>query len=113
MQVVDNAAQLSDKMELRFAALVHDIAKPKTRRIDKLKGYTFHGHDAVGERMLNKVARRMKLSNELKDYLKKLTLLHLRPIALAKKKLPIPQFGGLWWLQAKIWMICSPFAEPI
>jgi len=87
MQVVDNAAQLSDKMKLRFAALVHDIAKPNTRQIDKRKGYTFHGHDAVGERMLNKVAIRMKLSNELKDYLKKLTLLHLRPIALAKKEI--------------------------
>jgi len=84
LQVVDNAAELTDKMALRFAALVHDIAKPNTRRIDKKKGYTFHGHDAVGERMLNKVARRMKLSNELKDYLKKLTLLHLRPIALVK-----------------------------
>jgi poly(A) polymerase len=87
MQVVDNAAKLSDKMKLRFAALVHDIAKPNTRRIDNQKGYTFHGHDAVGERMLNKVAKRMKLSNELKDYLKKLTLLHLRPIALAKKEI--------------------------
>ena len=87
MQVVDNAAQLSDKMELRFAALVHDIAKPNTRKIDPKKGYTFHGHDAIGERMLNKVAKRMKLSNELKDYVKKLTLLHLRPIALAKKEI--------------------------
>jgi len=87
MQVVDNAAKLSDKMEVRFAALVHDIAKPNTRRIDKKKGYTFHGHDAVGERMLNKVGKRMKLSNELKEYLKKLTLLHLRPIALAKKEI--------------------------
>ncbi|MEC7799099.1 MAG: HD domain-containing protein [Candidatus Neomarinimicrobiota bacterium] len=87
MQVVDNAANLSNKMELRFAALVHDIAKPNTRRIDPQKGYTFHGHDAVGERMLNKVAKRMKLSNNLKDYLKKLTLLHLRPIALAKKEI--------------------------
>ena len=87
MQVVDNAAKLSDKMELRFAALVHDIAKPNTRRIDSQKGYTFHGHDAVGERMLKKVAQRMKLSNELKEYLKKLTLLHLRPIALAKKEI--------------------------
>ncbi|MBT3478193.1 MAG: HD domain-containing protein, partial [Candidatus Marinimicrobia bacterium] len=67
--------------------LVHDIAKPNTRRIDKKKGYTFHGHDAVGERMLNKVGKRMKLSNELKEYLKKLTLLHLRPIALAKKEI--------------------------
>lgn len=87
MQVVDNAAELSSKMKVRFAALVHDIAKPNTRRIDPRKGYTFHGHDAIGERMLNKVARRMKLSNELKIYLKKLTLLHLRPIALAKKEI--------------------------
>ena len=84
MQVVDNVAQLSDKMELRFAALVHDIAKPITRRIDKKKGYTFHGHDAVGERMISKVADRMKLSKKLSNYLKKLTLLHLRPIALVK-----------------------------
>ena len=64
MQVVDNAANLSNKMELRFAALVHDIAKPKTRQIDSQKGYTFHGHDAVGEKMLNQVAKRMKLSND-------------------------------------------------
>ena len=84
LQVVDNAAQLSPKMEIRFAALVHDIAKPKTRRIDKKKGYTFHGHDAIGEGMLDKVASRIKLSNTLKKYLKKLTLLHLRPIALVK-----------------------------
>lgn len=85
MEVVDNAATLSKKMKLRFAALVHDIAKPNTRKIDPRKGYTFHGHDAIGERMLNKVSARMKLPNSLKEYLKKLTLLHLRPIALAKK----------------------------
>jgi len=84
LQVVDNAATLSAKMELRFAALVHDIAKPNTRRIDKKKGYTFYGHDAVGEKMIDTVAQRMKLSNDLKNYLKKLTLLHLRPIALVK-----------------------------
>tara|TARA_S200000501_G_scaffold67635_3_gene59214 strand:+ start:36163 stop:37593 length:1431 start_codon:yes stop_codon:yes gene_type:complete len=84
LQVVDNVAQLSDKMELRFAALVHDIAKPITRRVDKKRGYTFHGHDAVGERMISKVADRMKLSKKLSNYLKKLTLLHLRPIALVK-----------------------------
>ena len=87
LEVVDNAASLSNKMELRFAALVHDIAKPNTRKIDPKKGYTFHGHDAIGERMLNKVSTRMKLSNNLKEYLKKLTLLHLRPIALAKKEI--------------------------
>ena len=85
MQVVDNAAKLTEKMEIRFAALVHDIAKPTTRRIDQKKGYTFHGHDAIGEKILDKVAQRMKLSNNLGAYLKKMTLLHLRPIALAKK----------------------------
>jgi len=85
MQVVDNAAKLTEKMEIRFAALVHDIAKPITRRVDQKKGYTFHGHDAIGEKMLDKVAQRMKLSNNLGTYLKKMTLLHLRPIALAKK----------------------------
>ncbi|NHZ84801.1 MAG: HD domain-containing protein [Planctomycetia bacterium] len=84
MQVVDNSAQLSNKMELRFAALVHDIGKPKTRRIHKTKGFTFHGHDDVGSRMLQKIAKRMKLSNDLRDYLTKMTILHLRPIALAK-----------------------------
>jgi putative nucleotidyltransferase with HDIG domain len=84
IQVVDNAAKLSKKMEIRFAALVHDIAKPQTRRIDKSKGYTFHGHDAVGEKMIDIIAERMKLPNILKFYLKKLTLLHLRPIALVK-----------------------------
>ena len=86
LQVVDNAAKLTNKMEIRFAALVHDIAKPITRKIDPVKGYTFHGHDAIGERMLNKVAKRLRLSNQLAGYIKKLTLLHLRPIAIAKSE---------------------------
>jgi len=87
LQVVDNAAKLSQKMEIRFAALVHDIAKPPTKRFYKGKGWTFHGHDEIGRRMLKKVARRMKLSNHLRDYLMLLTKLHLRPIALAKKEI--------------------------
>ena len=86
LQVVDNAAKLTDKMEIRFAALVHDIAKPNTRRLHPKKGYTFHGHDAVGEKMLDKVGQRMRLSKNLTKYLKKLTLLHLRPIALVKSE---------------------------
>jgi putative nucleotidyltransferase with HDIG domain len=85
MQVVDNAVALSDKMELRFAALVHDIGKPETRSIHKSKGFTFHGHDDVGARMFHRIAKRMKLSNELRDYLIKMIVLHLRPIALAKE----------------------------
>ena len=87
LQVVDNAAKLTDKMDVRFAALVHDIAKPPTKRFEPKKGWTFHGHDEIGRRMLKKVARRMKLSNNLRDYLMLLTKLHLRPIALAKKEI--------------------------
>ena len=87
LQVVDNAAKLTDKMEIRFAALVHDIAKPPTKRFDNKKGWTFHGHDEIGRRMLKKVAQRMKLSSQLRDYLMLLTKLHLRPIALAKKEI--------------------------
>jgi putative nucleotidyltransferase with HDIG domain len=83
LQVVDNAAKLSQSMEVRFAALVHDIAKPQTKHFDREKGWTFHGHDEIGQRMLKKVAQRMKLSNNLRDYLMLLTKLHLRPITLA------------------------------
>ena len=85
LEVVDNAAQLSDKLDLRLAALVHDIAKPKTRRLRKSKGYTFYGHDDVGARMLKGISSNMKFSNSTRDYIAKLTALHLRPISLAKK----------------------------
>jgi len=84
LEVVDNAAELTDKMNIRFAALVHDIAKPQTKKYYKNKGWTFHGHEEIGRRMLVKVAKRMRLSRELRDYLMLLTKLHLRPIALAK-----------------------------
>ena len=85
LEVVDNAAQLSDKLDLRLAALVHDIAKPNTRRLSKSKGYTFYGHDDVGARMLKGISKNMKFSNLTRDYITKLTSLHLRPISLAKK----------------------------
>ena len=85
LQVVDNAAALSPKPALRFAALVHDIAKPRTKRYDQKRGWTFHHHEEAGRKMVAVLARRMRLSNELRDYLMKLTRLHLRPIALAKE----------------------------
>ena len=85
LEVVDNAAKLSEKLDLRLAALVHDIAKPKTRRLSKSKGYTFYGHDDVGARMLKGISTNMKFSNSTRDYITKLTSLHLRPISLAKK----------------------------
>ena len=87
LQVVDNAAKLTNNMDVRFAALVHDIAKPQTKHFNKEKGWTFHGHDEIGQRMLKKVAKRMKLSNNLRDYLMLLTKLHLRPITLAMEKI--------------------------
>ena len=86
LEVVDNVTRLSPKLDLRLAALVHDIAKPKTRRIDKKKGYTFYGHDDYGARMLKGISERMKFSNQTRDYITKLTALHLRPISLAKKE---------------------------
>ena len=85
LEVVDNAAKLTSKMKIRFAALVHDIAKPRTKRFDKQKGWTYYGHEEVGQYMIKDIAKRMKISNELRDYLMKLTKLHLRPIALAKE----------------------------
>ena len=62
----------------------HTVQNVTIQASNEKKGYTFHGHDAIGERMLNKVASRLKLPHTLKEYLKKLTLLHLRPIALVK-----------------------------
>ena len=85
LQVVDNIAEKTEKADLRFAALIHDIGKPKTRCLEKNKGWTFHGHDAIGANMVDKMAKRMKLSNQTREFLKKLTLLHLRPISLAKE----------------------------
>ena len=85
LQVIDNAAELSDKMEIRFAALVHDIAKPQTKRFINGKGWTYHAHEVVGIHLMRKLSKRMKLSNELTDYLCKLIKLHLRPISLAMK----------------------------
>ena len=85
LQVIDNAAKLSPKMKIRFAALVHDIAKPQTKQFIEGKGWAYHGHEIVGINLMKKLAKRMKLSRELTAYLCKLIKLHLRPIALAKK----------------------------
>lgn len=85
LQVIDNAAELSDKMKIRFAALVHDIAKPQTKKFIDGKGWTYHAHEVAGIYLMRKLSKKMKLSNELTEYLCKLIKLHLRPISLAKK----------------------------
>lgn len=82
LEVVDNLAEVTDSLRLRLAGLFHDIAKPRTKRFVENIGWTFHGHEVVGERMANAIMKRLKYSNEMIAYVKKLVRLHLRPIAL-------------------------------
>ncbi len=82
--VIDNISQKTDDVWLRFAALVHDIAKPKTKKFVEGTGWTFHGHEELGARMMKKIFIRMKLPLNKLEYVEKLVRLHLRPIPLAK-----------------------------
>ncbi|MGD8306053.1 MAG: CCA tRNA nucleotidyltransferase [Ignavibacteria bacterium] len=82
-KVVDNISKKTDDVWLRFAALVHDIAKPQTKKFVEGTGWTFHGHEEIGARMMKKIFRRMKLPMSNLRYVENLVRLHLRPIALA------------------------------
>lgn len=87
LEVLDNVALQSDKLYLRWAAILHDIAKPLCKRYDEKTGFSFHGHETKGARMVEKIFRKMKLPlNEQMKYVSKLVFLHLRPIALVEEE---------------------------
>jgi poly(A) polymerase len=81
-KVVDNISETTDNVWLRLAALLHDIAKPRTKAFVEGVGWTFHGHEELGARMVKPIFRRMKFSFEHLEYVEKLVRLHLRPMAL-------------------------------
>ena len=88
LQVIDNVAAKSDDLWLRWAAVLHDIAKPATKKFEEGHGWTFHGHEVLGGRMVPKIFAKFKLPlSEKMRFVRKLVELHLRPISLTKENI--------------------------